>query len=73
MDKVWSQARRYGTSLHVDGARLFNAAVSWCKRGGHILLTLEDNRANEPEAKLMLVATTLAMELLMASFRIRAR
>jgi hypothetical protein len=53
--------------------RLFNMAFSWCKKGGQILLTLEDDRANEPEAKLMLVATTLAMELLMASFRIRVR
>jgi hypothetical protein len=56
-----------------EPCRLFNAAFSWCKKGGQILLSLEDDRANEPEAKLILVATTMSMELLIASFRMRSR
>jgi hypothetical protein len=50
---------------------LFNMGFSWCKRGGQLLLTLEEDFTNSPEAKLLLVASTLAMELLMASFKLR--
>jgi hypothetical protein len=42
--------------------RLFTAQLSWCKRGGALLLTVSKDLAGDPRTKALLLATMLTLE-----------
>jgi hypothetical protein len=56
----------------VERRRLFTGAFGWCRAGGSLLLTLSEDLADRPDDKVLLLATTLILELSIASIRVNA-
>jgi hypothetical protein len=83
LDGGWSAARlgycfldRRGEEIgHVrsegSASGWFTSSFSWCKRGGRLRLALRRGLADDAATRLLLLGTTLAMELLIAAVQIR--
>jgi hypothetical protein len=54
----------------VERRRLFTGAFGWCRAGGSLLLTLSEDLDDRPDDKSLLLATTLILEIGVASMRI---
>jgi hypothetical protein len=52
--------------------RFFTAALSWCKRGGVLSLVVAHDLADNPQAKALLLATTITLEQFGGSIQIRS-
>jgi hypothetical protein len=50
--------------------RFFTSALSWCKRGGVLSLVVARDLAENPQAKALLLATTITLEQFSGSMRI---
>jgi hypothetical protein len=69
--RYWDRKGNRLGRLKSEGERrwLFTSPFGWCKAGGSLLLTLSEDLADRPEDKILLLATTLILEIGLASMR----